>query len=95
MSATPEPERIQTPEQFRDWHLTREVVKYNVPFRVVTAAFERGLCLAALELEDGCRTKAAARLGMHRNTLQRYVDGLVPPGKSARRSREWRKERRA
>lgn len=87
MSATPEQVLTLTPAQFRDWQLVRELVKYSVPFHEIVRAFRTGYVMAALDLEGGNRTRAAKRIGLHRNIVAAYTKDFVPPATHGRKPR--------
>ena len=54
--------------------LIRDLVDRGIPFEDAARIFERGYIAQVLEKTDHNLSQAAARLGMHRNTLSRKVD---------------------
>jgi len=54
--------------------LVREMVNKGILFDEARQEFERRFIACALETEDGNISRAAERIGMHRNTLSRKMD---------------------
>ena len=56
--------------------IVAELVGRGLPLRQARRQFERQYLVAALRLHAGSLTKAAERLGVHRNTLRNRLDEL-------------------
>ncbi|HEY8549457.1 MAG TPA: helix-turn-helix domain-containing protein [Vicinamibacterales bacterium] len=54
--------------------LVREMVAKGILYEEASREFERRFIVVALEAEGGSISKAAERIGMHRNTLSRKMD---------------------
>lgn len=69
--------------------IVAELVGRGLPLRQARRQFERLYLLAALRLHSGSLTRAAAHIGVHRNTLRNRLDDLgVRPAEYRRPSQD-------
>lgn len=67
------------------FRLAEQVIDENIHPDVAMSQFQRALVIHALELEGGNQCKTAIRLGVHRNTLGRWLAVLQIDPRDTRR----------
>lgn len=69
------------------FRLAEHSIEGNIHFEVMLAQLHKEIVVQALELEGGNQCKTADRLGVHRNTLARWIALFQLDPKDTRRPR--------